>query len=976
MRVARLILLLAGLVLLAVPAQAQAAPIVLALVAGQTITAAMVMSAIFQSIVSFALSSIASSVFGKSSAPQQQDQGSFQAQASGRLHTVRSAVATRKLAYGEFMTSGPLVYAETTSPPGGNENNYLHMVIAVAPRLIASFEETWFGDEKVGALDVDGNVTTGRFAGYARIKYHLGATDQVADADLVAESAGKWTADHRLLGIAYVYVRLKWSQSVWPGGIPNVKCLIRGHELYDPRDGGTRYTNNWRLVMRDYLVLPATSGGLGASTSEVNDTEASASANVCDERVAMASYSNTFTADASTDEITLTDTETTIATGDGVNLTTTGTLPAGLALATTYYWIRTGPTSAKLATSYANSLAKTAIDITGAGTGTHTVNHVDQARYTANGSVDTASKPKDILSSLLTAAAGILTYPQGQFKALPAAYDTPTVTLTASDLRGTVKVTPRMRRSDLFNAVQGVYSNPANYWQPSSFPVVTSATYETQDGGERIVRDIELAFTTDAIRAQRIAKVHLEKSRQGMVVSMPCKFTAFRLAMWDAVNVTLDAFGWSSKVFRVINWQLAEDGLGVNLVLREDSSASYDWAAGDATVVDPAPDTNLPNAFAVGIPGTPAVVEEVYETTGSAGVKTRAIVSWGAPADAFVSAYEAQYKALADLDWLSLAPISLLSAQANDLAPGFYQFRVRSSNSFNVTSDWSATTTKEMLGLTAAPAAVTGFTVTKSAGFALVSLAQHPDLDVRIGGALVVRHSPLTTGATWEGTVIFEELVGDAVQGLVPLRTGTYFIKARDSSGNYSATAASFVATEGLVTGFTTVGTLTEHSAFTGSKTNVAVLDAGLRLDSVDTISDRLDVVSAWPKISALGGITGSGEYLFTAGMDCATVATRRVEFGIAAQCFDTGDTIGARLDPVSMWSSIAGAAVNDCDAQTWARFTDDNPAGSPTWSAWKPFYVADETFRAMQCKATLASGQSTHNISVTSLSVTAKIPA
>jgi len=86
--------------------------------------------------------------------------------------------------------------------------------------------------------------------------------------------------------------------------------------------------------------------------------------------------SDTFTADASTDVCTYTSTASfpsNILTGTRVRLTTTTTLPAGLALATDYYVIRVSDSTFKLATSYANAIAGTAINITDAGTGTHTV---------------------------------------------------------------------------------------------------------------------------------------------------------------------------------------------------------------------------------------------------------------------------------------------------------------------------------------------------------------------------------------------------------------------------------------------------------------------------------------------------------------------------------------------------------------------------------------------------------------------------
>lgn len=61
-------------------------------------------------------------------------------------------------------------------------------------------------------------------------------------------------------------------------------------------------------------------------------------------------------------------------TGDGpFQFTTTVTLPAGLALATDYWAIKTASGTFRVATSLALALAGTQVDITDAGTGTHTI---------------------------------------------------------------------------------------------------------------------------------------------------------------------------------------------------------------------------------------------------------------------------------------------------------------------------------------------------------------------------------------------------------------------------------------------------------------------------------------------------------------------------------------------------------------------------------------------------------------------------
>lgn len=91
-----------------------------------------------------------------------------------------------------------------------------------------------------------------------------------------------------------------------------------------------------------------------------------------------------FTADAGTDLMTYTTTTnlpSNLLTGTRVRLTTSGTLPSPLATATDYYLIRMSDGTFELATTYANAIAGTQIDITTAGTGTHTLNWL-LPRYT------------------------------------------------------------------------------------------------------------------------------------------------------------------------------------------------------------------------------------------------------------------------------------------------------------------------------------------------------------------------------------------------------------------------------------------------------------------------------------------------------------------------------------------------------------------------------------------------------------------
>lgn len=122
---------------------------------------------------------------------------------------------------------------------------------------------------------------------YVRVKKFLGTDSQAASPEMLSEVPG-WTADHRLRGLAYIHVRLEYNRDVFPSGIPAVTALVKGKKVYDPRDATTKWTDNAALCVRDYLTsrdggnLPY---GFGASSSEINDTYATAAANVCEETV-------------------------------------------------------------------------------------------------------------------------------------------------------------------------------------------------------------------------------------------------------------------------------------------------------------------------------------------------------------------------------------------------------------------------------------------------------------------------------------------------------------------------------------------------------------------------------------------------------------------------------------------------------------------------------------------------------------------
>jgi hypothetical protein len=555
-----------------------------------------------------------------------------------RRDMIRSAVAPRRVVYGNVLVSGSLVYAQVT----GSEKEYLHLVVAVAEGEVHSLGELWLNDQRLDDPDGSGNITTGPYANSVRVKKYVGTTTQTADADLVSESGGKWTTNHRLQGIAYFYLRLRWNQDVFANGIPNVRILVRGPRVFDPRDAGSRVTANPALLRRHYYLA---SYGLGCDSTEVDDTTIATAANWCDQWVALdASVSLSVTCDPAKDILTTSTNESRVSTGDRCTLNA-AVAPTGLP-GGTYYVIRLDATTLRLASSYVNALEGVHVTFSTAGT-TVTLNSFSQRRYAAHGTFTLDQTPAEIDDGLQAAMAGSAVYSEGKWRIYAGVYTAPSITLTADDLRGPYVVEPRKARKELINEIRGTYTDPSKGWISTDFAPVRDATYVSQDGGDVSTRSIDLAWVTNPFNAQRLAKIFLRRSRAAQIV-MPCKLTAFQAAAAETISVSLPQVGYSSRVHRVLGWKLnGEDGaIGVDIVAEEDAADIYDWSAAEGIPPLQWSTVDRVEPLTIGPPtGLVMTSTDADAILGTDGTRiSRINVSWSAAAEPNKIGYEVQWR--------------------------------------------------------------------------------------------------------------------------------------------------------------------------------------------------------------------------------------------------------------------------------------------------------------------------------------------
>lgn len=532
-----------------------------------------------------------------------------------RGQMVRSPIAARQIIYGRCKVSGAIVYLSTT----GAKNEYLHVVLAVAGHEVEELGDVYFNEDLVLSGASDGSAT-GKYAGYADIYKKRGASGQTAFSTLVTDTAsltdGKWTSDHKLTGIACMYVRLKWNTEVYIGGIPNISVIVKGKKVYDPRTATTAYSTNSALCLRDYLT---SSLGMAMTTSEIDDTSCTVAANVCDEQVQILPLSPT---------------------------------------------------------TYEN-------------------------RYETNGTISTSETPSAAIAKLLSAMAGLTAYSSGKMVIYAGTYQVPTITLSEKHFVGPISVTTRTSARDRVNTVKGVYISEENQWQPSDFPVITSATYVTQDNSIKYTRDVSLPMTVSPSCAQRLAVIELRRARQEIGLNARFRLEATQIRAGETVMISNAKLGWTNKVFEVMEWKFVTDGtppiLAVDMMLREIDSTVYSWTVSDEIAVADAPNTTLPNPFSVTAPTSLTLVADgttqEYQADGTA--LPRIKVSWSAPSEEFVQSggfVGIEYKettATTYLTWGRVPGDQTLEYISSDVRIGTaYNVRIYGESYFKVSSSY------------------------------------------------------------------------------------------------------------------------------------------------------------------------------------------------------------------------------------------------------------------------------------------------
>ena len=596
--------------------------------------------------------------------------------------------------------------------------------------------------------------------------------------------------------------------------------------------------------------------------------------------------------------------------------------------------------------------------------------------------VDTSRKAINNVKEFVKGSRSYLNFSSGKYNILVESTGSASITLTEDNIIGGISIQSKNKNSR-YNRVIVTFINPDKNFQTDTvqFPPVDEtgldsadqhATMKTEDGELLLEGRFDYTMLTNAHQAQEMAEIILRRSRSSLDISLRADGTALDLAVGDIVNVTHATPAFSAKPFRVQRISVNADHT-VSIQCSEHQDSFYTF--GTQQALPTIPDTTLPNPFFVQAP-TISVTDELRARNEEAIAVLLVNVT---ATDLFITDFEVQAKKSTDSVFINLgrgssAQFELVNVEDNVV----YDVRARSVSS--ISRSVFVSTTHQVVGKTLPPEDVTNFSVNIIGTEAHLGWTPVSDLDL---SHYRIRHAKETSGATYANSIdIADKVSRPANTVIVPAMTGTYFIKAVDKVGNSSENAVSNVAIIESIKGLNLVETSTQSPNFTGTKTNMVVVDGNLLQLGTANLFD--DVAGNFDDAGGLfdggvGNVASSGTYEFDTHIDLGGVFTSRVtaNMNVARISFvDSFDDASGNFDDRSGLFDGDPQQFDDTNTELLVATTEGDPTASDiTYTDFRKFFVGDYKARAFKFKLQMTSQKGTATQQVSALSVTVDMP-
>lgn len=300
--------------------------------------------------------------------------------------------------------------------------------------------------------------------------------------------------------------------------------------------------------------------------------------------------------------------------------------------------------------------------------------------------------------------------------------------------------------------------------------------------------------------------------------------------------------------------------------------------------------------------------------------------------------------------------------EIEDASAGNYEIEVYAISATQVTSSAPATMTGVITGVGAPPVNPTGVSLVPiNESTAIIQWNLATDLDVLVGGEVLIRHDPrdMPTAEWSTSNAIVQAAAGNQTQKQVPLLAGTYFVAFRDQAGVRSITPVGVKAILPTPQPRLSLKVWEEQNLtpkFDGTKTNF-IYDAG-------KVALYLNPATAL-----------TGTYVYKDTLDLTQVYDINIRRRVISYPVSTTinfDSVTGNFDDQP--GNFDGSDLDQVNCITYVRTTNDNPSGSPTWGPWNEFVNAVVRARAIQIRVIGTTQSNLVGLAISELGATAEL--
>lgn len=821
--------------------------------------------------------------------------------------------------YGKRQVGLTRVYVESS----GADNQYLYIAGVLCEGGGAGIESideiyvddklvTWSGTLTDGTLrTVDSSDTNFYKDGSLISVQGFYGLDNQSASSLLQEQAN-WTSNHKLSGLAYLAIRLKWNQDAF-SGIPEIRVTLKGKKIYDPRADSTKggsgsqredtsstwaYSKNSSLILLDYLRNARYGKGLPNSAFETNYDSFKTSANTCETQV------------------------TPYTSGASINLFEThAVLDSEKKVIDN---VRELLVPMRAIFNYTQGKYKVIIEGTGS----------SQLLLTKDNVVSEVKLQGENKSEKYNRVVGTFTNPSKD-------YQSDTVSYPPFD--------------DSALAVEDRF-----------------ATMLSADNDTLLERSFDMIHVTSPYQAEEICENILKRSRNCLKAEVTITSEGLNLAIGDIVTATYDTAGFSEKPFRVMSLSINADST-VNLGLEEHQDNFYTWES--KSQVGTIADTVLPNPFSVSAPASVTLDDQLIQYSDGV-VITALDVTIGASPDSFVDYYQVEYKLSTDTDYIIAGQGKGLSQRILNVIDGdTYNVRVKAFNTLGVGSTYTSAS-RIIVGGTLPPEDVTNFACNIIGGDAHLSWTQIGDLDLAYytirystlttGAEWANSVSLVEKVARPATSCTVPARIGSYLIKAVD-KNGNYSINESiiattvTTVGNYNAIATS---TQSPTFSGTKTNVYVDENGYLR-------LDSSELFDSAIGLFDSATATFFEEGVTTYD-LYPTGSYLFTSPIDLGATYTSRVTANIT----QGSDNIDNLFDSETVLFDDAPSNFDgDTPANCTAFLQIATSTDGTTYTAFRNFVIGDYSGRYLKFKLVLTSDDLASTPVIKALSVSVDMP-